>query len=79
MSWKFSFPGLIYLTGLFLPNLFWTWHKPQGYEVAVAKENHRWYAWKESVRFWLPCLPSSRVNQLIQDFGNSFVFFCPWR
>ena len=38
MSWKFSFPGLIYLTGLFLPNLFWTWHKPQGYEVAVAKE-----------------------------------------
>ena len=38
MSWKFSFPGLIYLTGLFLPNLFWTQHKPQGYEAAVAKE-----------------------------------------
>ena len=38
MSWKFSFPGLIYLIGLFLPNLFWTRHKPQGYEAAVAKE-----------------------------------------
>ena len=79
MSWKFSFPGLIYLTGLFLPNLFWTRHKPQGYEAAVAKEKPSLVRLERIGQVLVTCLPSSRVNQLIQDFGNSCVFFCPWR
>lgn len=35
----FSYIGLIYLMMLFVPNLFWTKNKPEGYERYAEKEN----------------------------------------
>lgn len=39
MNFGFSYVGLIYLAMLFIPNLFWTKCKPEGYEKYVKKEN----------------------------------------
>ncbi len=39
MNFGFSYVGLIYLTMLFIPNLFWTKCKPEGYEKYVKNEN----------------------------------------
>ena len=41
MHFGFSYIGLLFLLMLFLPNLFWTKHKPQGYEE-YAKHENRW-------------------------------------
>ncbi len=35
----FSYVGLIYLIMLFVPNIIWAKHRPQGYERYVGKEN----------------------------------------
>ncbi len=35
----FSYIGLIYLIMLFVPNIIWTKHKPEGYEQYAEKEN----------------------------------------
>lgn len=35
----FSYVGLIYLSMLFVPNMIWAKHQPQGYEEYVKKEN----------------------------------------
>lgn len=34
----FSFPGLLFLLMLFIPNILWTKHMPQGYEASAKKE-----------------------------------------
>ena len=39
MNFGFSYVGLIYLAMLFIPNLFWTKHKPDEYEKYVKNEN----------------------------------------
>lgn len=39
MNFGFSYVGLIYLAMLFIPNLFWTKHKPEDYEKHVENEN----------------------------------------
>ena len=39
MNFGFSYVGLIYLAMLFIPNLFWTKHKPKDYEKYVKNEN----------------------------------------
>lgn len=39
MTFGFSYVGLIYLAMLFIPNLFWTKHKPKDYEKYVKNEN----------------------------------------
>lgn len=39
MNFGFSYVGLIYLAMLFIPNLFWTKHKPENYEEYVKNEN----------------------------------------
>lgn len=35
----FSYIGLIFLSMLFIPNIIWTRHKPEGYEKYVVNEN----------------------------------------
>ena len=35
----FSYIGLAFLLMLFIPNILWTKHKPQGYENYVVNEN----------------------------------------
>lgn len=37
MHFGFSYVGLIYLVMLFVPNLFWTKHKPKDYDEYVKK------------------------------------------
>lgn len=39
MHFGFSYVGLIYLVMLFVPNLFWTKHKPKDYDNYVKNEN----------------------------------------
>lgn len=39
MHLGFSYIGLLFLLMLFIPNLLWTKHKPQGYEQCAVKEN----------------------------------------
>lgn len=39
MNFGFSYVGLIYLAMLFVPNLFWTKHKPKDYDNSVKNEN----------------------------------------
>lgn len=39
MTFGFSYVGLIYLLMLFIPNFFWTKHKPKDYETYAAQEN----------------------------------------
>ena len=39
MTFGFSYVGLIYLLMLFIPNFFWTKHKPKDYETYAVKEN----------------------------------------
>ena len=39
MHFGFSYVGPIFLVMLFVPNLFWTKHKPQGYDACAQKEN----------------------------------------
>ena len=39
MHFGFSYVGLIYLAMLFVPNLFWTKHKPKDYDEYVKNEN----------------------------------------
>lgn len=39
MNFGFSYIGLLFLIMLFVPNLFWTKHKPQNYNKYVKNEN----------------------------------------
>ena len=39
MHFGFSYVGLIFLVMLFVPNIFWTKHKPKDYEKYAKKEN----------------------------------------
>lgn len=39
MNFGFSYVGLLYLAMLFIPNLFWTKHKPEDYDKYVKNEN----------------------------------------
>lgn len=39
MNFGFSYVGLIYLAMLFVPNLFWTKHKPKDYDAYEKNEN----------------------------------------
>lgn len=39
MHFGFSYVGLVYLAMLFVPNLFWTKHKPKDYDEYVKNEN----------------------------------------
>ena len=39
MHFGFSYIGLIFLLMLFIPNLFWSKHKPKNYDKYVKNEN----------------------------------------
>ena len=39
MHFGFSYVGLIFLLMLFVPNFFWTKHKPEGYDEYAKREN----------------------------------------
>ena len=39
MHFGFSYVGLIFLLMLFVPNFFWTKHRPKDYEKYASKEN----------------------------------------
>jgi cytochrome bd-type quinol oxidase subunit 2 len=39
MHFGFSYVGLIFLLMLFVPNFFWTKHKPEGYDEYAKNEN----------------------------------------
>ena len=39
MHFGFSYIGLIFLLMLFIPNLFWSKHKPENYDKYVKNEN----------------------------------------
>ena len=39
MHFGFSYVGLIFLIMLFVPNFFWTKHKPKDYDKYVKNEN----------------------------------------
>ncbi len=39
MQFGFSYIGLAFLSGLFVPNLIWLWYKPVGYDRCTRQEN----------------------------------------
>lgn len=51
MNLGFSYVGALYLAMLFLPNLLWTRHKPQGYEQAAAHESRLLQAMERTGEF----------------------------
>ena len=56
ISFGFSYVGLIYLIMLFVPNIIWAKHKPEGYDEAAVKENKILLLFERTGEVLLTCL-----------------------
>lgn len=69
----FSYVGLIYLLMLFVPNLIWTKHKPEGYDE-YAKNENRFFLTLERVGEVLVCASVL----LFSDFNIRKTYWSIW-
>lgn len=67
MNFGFSYVGLIYLIMLFVPNLFWTKHKPENYDRYVKNENKILKIFENIGQVLVTC-----VVLIFRDFNISF-------
>ena len=58
----FSYVGLVFLLALFIPNLFWTQHKPKDYDP--SGENRVLLAFERVGQVWVTC-----VALVFRDFN----------
>lgn len=69
----FSYVGLLYLLMLFVPNLIWTRHKPEGYE-AYEKQENRFLLALERTGEALVCASAL----LFSDFNIRKTYWSVW-
>lgn len=73
MDLGFSYVGALYLAMLFVPNLLWTRHKPQGYDACAARESKLLQALERAGEV-LVC----PLVLLFSDFNLPAGGFSPW-
>ncbi len=73
MNFGFSYVGLIYLAMLFIPNLFWTKHKPKDYEKYVKNENKILKIFESIGQALVTC-----IVLIFKDFNISVSFWSLW-
>ncbi len=73
MNFGFSYVGLIYLAMLFIPNLFWTKHKPKDYEKYVKNENRILKIFESIGQALVTC-----IVLIFKDFNISVSFWSLW-
>lgn len=73
MNFGFSYVGLIYLTMLFIPNLFWTKHKPKDYEKYVKNENKILKIFESIGQALVTC-----IVLIFKDFNISVSVWSVW-
>lgn len=56
MHFGFSYVGLLFLLMLFVPNLFWTKHKPKNYDEYASNENKILLAFERAGEASVSCL-----------------------
>ncbi len=71
MNFGFSYVGLVYLLMLFIPNLFWTKHKPEEYEKYVKNENKILKLFESTGQVLVTC-----IVLIFKDFN---IRFGSWR
>lgn len=67
MHFGFSYVGLIYLAMLFVPNLFWTKHKPKDYDKYVKNENKVLRIFENTGQVLVTC-----IVLIFKDFNVKF-------
>lgn len=67
MHFGFSYVGLIYLAMLFVPNLFWTKHKPKDYDNYVKNENNVLRIFENTGQVLVTC-----IVLIFKDFNVKF-------
>lgn len=67
MNFGFSYVGLIYLAMLFVPNLFWTKHKPKDYDKYVKNENKVLRIFENTGQVLVTC-----IVLIFKDFNVKF-------
>lgn len=67
MNFGFSYVGLIYLAMLFVPNLFWTKHKPKDYDNYVKNENNVLRIFENTGQVLVTC-----IVLIFKDFNVKF-------
>lgn len=70
LDFGFSYVGLVYLFLLFIPNILWTKHKPQGYDNDLEKEN--------KVFLFLERIGEVSVSVLSLIFLNFNIYRITW-
>lgn len=73
MNFGFSYVGLIYLAMLFIPNLFWTKHKPKDYENYVKNENKILKTFESVGQVLVTC-----IVLVFKDFNISVSVWSVW-
>ncbi len=73
MNFGFSYVGLIYLAMLFIPNLFWTKHKPKDYEKYVKNENRILKIFESIGQALVTC-----IVLIFKDFNISVSVWSLW-
>lgn len=73
MNFGFSYVGLIYLAMLFIPNLLWTKHKPEGYDKYVENENEILKIFENAGQVLVSC-----IVLIFKDFNVSLSAWITW-
>lgn len=66
----FSYIGLIFLLMLFIPNIFWTKHKPKDYEEYVGNENKILLLFERTGEVLVSCISVIFSDFNIQEWSN---------
>lgn len=67
MNFGFSYIGLIYLAMLFIPNVFWSKNKPDGYDKSVKNENKMLKIFESIGQIFVTC-----IVLIFKDFNVKF-------
>ena len=70
MHFGFSYIGLIFLLMLFIPNLFWSKHKPENYDKYVKNENKTLRIFEGAGQVLVTC-----IVLIFKDFN---IKTCSW-
>lgn len=73
MNFGFSYVGLIYLAMLFVPNSFWTKHKPKHYDKYVKNENKVMKIFENIGQVLVTC-----IVLIFKDFNVSLSAWAAW-
>ena len=69
MHFGFSYVGLIFLVMLFVPNIIWAKHQPQGYDQYAKNENKVLLAFERAGEVLVTALVLIFSDFNVQGFG----------